>query len=730
MDAGRSPISLLEEFVRFDPAAPPSPEPHPGEPPFAVTAEDLKLLTENTKAGLAVVSAGGTLLFANQSAAALLGYSPDEMRRLVPEEVVQPEDLTRAREHRRAAASGHPAPDGFDMNVRDRCGAWVPVHLDFSPISWHGEPAVAVAVRGIMNARRDPAAAPAPEGPNGGSAGGAVEADGPANETPGASPDGAGTVQPASGEDARRHAALIEAISRASVHLEEAHRWSDCLPDITRALGRAAGVSGCFAIRAVGTADTVRLERLQAWTAAGGMSPGVDPPVIVDLPASSLPSPLAHLQGGRIAVAGEDALPGEIRELFGSEHARAFLLVPFHANRRWRGFIGFTRDLPAVSWDLPELDTLRVAANLLALSIGRQEMEHELRAVGHRYLALIEGARSPMIVFDAHGTVTRANTVAATETGIPRNEFPGRSIEEIFPEPHCSHVREGLRVALESGGPWMVQAELSFGAVSRWKELRIQPIGEFGRLSGTALLLIIDLTSQKRAQERVLHSERRLRAAAVERSFIEFRERKRIAKQLHDRVSQSLAVAKMQLDALGGTAGPLSAHVRETVSHVVRQLDGIIEDTLALTHDLDPPVLTELGLGPALGWLADQVRRKEHVTVHFRESGRQLPLGPDLEQLVFRTVEDLLIDLLANVQPSEIFMSIRTERGEVICEIKSSGGRQTVAAWKSKGPSVFVLRERLRLVGGRLQFRLSPEGGRAILRVPLHDPGEAREVPS
>src|SRR4051812_29065179 len=82
----------------------------------------------------------------------------------------------------------------------------------------------------------------------------------------------------------------------------------------------------------------------------------------------------------------------------------------------------------------------------------------------------------------------------------------------------------------------------------------------------------------------------------------EERDRRRIAVDLHDHISQRLATAKLLLSAIRASA---DARLQESLSQIVALLGKAIEASRCLTSELSPPALYELGLGAAVEWLGE-----------------------------------------------------------------------------------------------------------------------------
>jgi signal transduction histidine kinase len=97
-----------------------------------------------------------------------------------------------------------------------------------------------------------------------------------------------------------------------------------------------------------------------------------------------------------------------------------------------------------------------------------------------------------------------------------------------------------------------------------------------------------------------------------ELSLLEERQRRKIATNLHDNVSQNLMIIKSKLEALAPMISneKIRKKLQEIQSHVIQ----VIQSTRSMTFEISPPVLYELGLEPAMEWLAERFQVQHGIT--------------------------------------------------------------------------------------------------------------------
>jgi PAS domain S-box-containing protein len=230
----------------------------------------------------------------------------------------------------------------------------------------------------------------------------------------------------------------------------------------------------------------------------------------------------------------------------------------------------------------------------------------------------------------------------------------------------------------------------------------------------------LDLRVAERTQE-LANSRARLRALVAELERAEERERRRLAAELHDYLAQMLSVTRMTLDRARRFAR--DGELKDLLTEARSAMDRSIDYTRTLIAELSPRVLYDLGLPPALQWLAEQMRRHGlEVTI---EGSDELPLGEDQAILVFQCVRELLWNVVKHANTDSARVSYRLENGCLLLSVSDEGRGFAAAATADKadlptGFGLFSIRERFELQGGKFKVESRPmKGTRVDLTLPV-----------
>lgn len=225
---------------------------------------------------------------------------------------------------------------------------------------------------------------------------------------------------------------------------------------------------------------------------------------------------------------------------------------------------------------------------------------------------------------------------------------------------------------------------------------------------------------ERRIEERTAVSERRakqLRLLASELTKAEERERRRLAQMLHDDLQQMLVAARMHITAITPEVAP--SRMVELMRHVDDLLDRSIRLSRNLTHRASPPVLYDAGLAPALEWLGRQVQDEHGLEVEVECDDEAQPESQDTRILLYQACRELLFNVVKHAGSKRCKLAMhRAGNDEVqvsVCdEGKGFDPKDEGEIDKGDGFGLFSIRERLELIGGRMEIESVPGEGSCV----------------
>jgi signal transduction histidine kinase len=198
-------------------------------------------------------------------------------------------------------------------------------------------------------------------------------------------------------------------------------------------------------------------------------------------------------------------------------------------------------------------------------------------------------------------------------------------------------------------------------------------------------------------------------------------EAKRIAHQLHDEAGQITASIHLALAEIGRE---LPDPGRERLREVTGYLDDIEDRLRRLSHELRPTILDDLGLRPALEFLAEGFTSRTGIPIRV-EGTTEGRVDPLVETAIYRVVQEALTNIARHSAASGASIRLRHEHDRLRCTIRDDGVGFDTTLLRRRGAGrsglgLLGMRERLDALGGRVQIRSTPGGGTELaFAVPL-----------
>jgi len=198
----------------------------------------------------------------------------------------------------------------------------------------------------------------------------------------------------------------------------------------------------------------------------------------------------------------------------------------------------------------------------------------------------------------------------------------------------------------------------------------------------------------------------------------------RISRELHDDTAQVLASLSRDLASLILREKKLSKPIVERLEKVRGTTDSALEGVRRFSQDLRPSILDDLGLVPALEWLAANLEKQSQTTTRIAITGNQHRLPLEEELVIFRIAQETLSNVRRHSQASAVDMTIDFGDDALTLIISDDGQgfsmpqRASDLVLSSK-LGIVGMRERARLVGGTLIVQSEAGAGTTVtLRVP------------
>ena len=342
----------------------------------------------------------------------------------------------------------------------------------------------------------------------------------------------------------------------------------------------------------------------------------------------------------------------------------------------------------------------------------RRQQREEIQRREAQLNAFFSNAPVGLAIIDKDLLFQRINGPFAELNGLDFRDQIGKPLRAVIAD--LSHQIEPLlRKVANTGEPLLAQEikgpiPSTPGATGWWLK-SLFPIAKDGDVVTQMGIVVQDITGLKRAESAV----RRLSGRLLQ---VRDDERRRLARDLHDSLGQTLTAIKMNLSYLGRDTSSLDERGRNAVAESKELVDNSLKEVRTLSHLLHPPMLDDVGLLAAIRWYANGFSQRSSIQVELNLPADLPRLPTELETAVFRVVQESLTNV--HRHSGSTTATVRLEReadllhlyvidqGCGISPEKLSSGQETATI----GVGLLGMRERLRQLRGQLEINSNSQG--------------------
>ena len=382
-------------------------------------------------------------------------------------------------------------------------------------------------------------------------------------------------------------------------------------------------------------------------------------------------------------------------------------LVLFRAPTFWQRYGRYAAGAAAV-----------IAAQLVlivGLLLQRQHTrraEERLRRSEMEYRNVVETQSELICRFRRDTTLTFVNDAYCRFFGLPREALIGRPFLDFVPPEGRQAVADEIELLVAQPGTRAHEhAVLLSDGTHGWQHWINHAVtsvaGDVVEVQGVGR----DVTERRRAENTLKVLAGRLIASQEA-------ERQRIARDLHDDLSQKVALLNIDLDQLGDDALVRQTALSGRVRDLSRRTGDIASELHRVSRDLHPSKLQALGLVAAIRAECRDTTRQHGVAVEFVSDREWLATDADLSLCLYRISQEALHNIVKHSGARRALIHLNLEDGVLCLDILDNGAGFDAAAG-SEGLGLVSMRERAHFAGGRFIVESDRSGTRVMVRVPL-----------
>ncbi len=347
---------------------------------------------------------------------------------------------------------------------------------------------------------------------------------------------------------------------------------------------------------------------------------------------------------------------------------------------------------------------------------SQAEAEAQARRMSEAmYRGLFESAGEAILVVAGTGEVLQANDLSSQLFDRPIAGARGTKLADLIGAPNATHLLEvGQNGEVFSQD---ISIQTGFG-----REFWVEPVcSVVENAAGQEVIQILmrDVTERRARQLGLETYARRITQAQEE-------ERRRIARELHDSSLQSVVLLCRRLDLLEQSPD-LTDEVRRALAASRESAETIADELRRFSRDLRPSILDDLGLVPALRWLARDLEDRTGVRVNLSADSSIARLSADVELGVFRMCQEALHNVERHAEACTVDISLSHDERQLTLTVADDGCGMSIdeaMANSIRGDKLGLLgmQERARLLDGTVQVASAHRSGTRIeINVPIAD---------
>jgi signal transduction histidine kinase len=220
--------------------------------------------------------------------------------------------------------------------------------------------------------------------------------------------------------------------------------------------------------------------------------------------------------------------------------------------------------------------------------------------------------------------------------------------------------------------------------------------------------------------EELKQSKTLLRELASHQELIKEEERKRIAREIHDELGQSLMALRIDASMLHARTADTHPKLNEKAAYALNQIDTTIKSVRGIINDLRPPVL-DLGLLAAIEWQVEEFQRRSGIvcSIAVRDEEFDKNLEEKSATTLFRILQESLTNILRHAKATQVSIDLNRDSSWIYMKVSDNGvGISGTNRKKANAFGLAGMKERVSMLGGELKID-SAEGKGTMLAISI-----------
>jgi len=367
-----------------------------------------------------------------------------------------------------------------------------------------------------------------------------------------------------------------------------------------------------------------------------------------------------------------------------------------------------------------------VLASIVDVS-ERKLAEEKLRESEKRFRATFFQAAVGIAQTSTDGRLLLLNDRFCEILGYSRDELRGKTFVDItHPDDREASVTAVRKLLADEISSWSTgKRYIRKDGDTVWGRLSVSLVRDSQNEPQYFIAVVEDITAKVQAEHALQQSQQELKALAGRLINAEEEERKRISRELHDDLSQKLALLALKTGGLLAEPAVSSEKMNQKLRNLQGQVQQLAQDVRQISHRLHPSILDDLGLVAALNELCEEFSAREGIDVAFESESVPNALPIDVASCLYRVTQEALHNVLKHAKASQARLKLSASTDGIhLCICDNGVGFDSETGLARPGLGIVSMKERINLVQGEFSIDSRPGQG-TELRVFVQLPRKA-----
>jgi hypothetical protein len=359
-----------------------------------------------------------------------------------------------------------------------------------------------------------------------------------------------------------------------------------------------------------------------------------------------------------------------------------------------------------------DVETVESLANLAWDIVSRKKAEEQTDLQAR----VLDQTSDRVCITNLDGVIRYVNEAECRALKRSRSELVGRHISVVGEDAELGATQQEIVDSTLATGQWRGEVvNFASNGAQSMVDLRTFLVRSSSDKAMAMCGIGTDITELKKSEAELLQSQMELRNLYLQLQNAREEERRRISREIHDELGQSITAMQLDLAWLKKKADPVRPDLLAKLDSMGQVAESALATVRRVSTELRPGVLDALGLSAAVEWLVRDFEKRGEIRCSLKIEPDEIEVEPNLATDVFRVLQEALTNVARHARASSLQVTLRQNEGVLELEVTDDGiGISEGDISRPGSLGLRGIRERLLMHGGEISLRRLPGRGTCL----------------